>query len=221
MPRQRLINSKNSSNRRKKQLNFVNFEKLIMRFCHNCAWLLKQCRVNDNFDTCLKYIHLNRDCDLSFSAVKWRWVRKKRDRLFRKLKKTLKQVKIVNAKIARLQKQFEFVNKKKRTMLNREFKNIIEFKKKKQQKTVEFLINKLLFDVSFERFKIFSDFDWLNFFVETVAEAFNNSWNFLLILKYFRYVRNLFTWSDIETDLKFPVDLEYSLLRIRRSDSLN
>ena len=58
-----------------------------------------------------------------------------------------------------MQKQFKFVNKKKKTMLNREFENIIKFKEKKQQKTIESFINDLFFDVSFERFKISSDFD--------------------------------------------------------------
>ena len=51
------------------------------------------------------------------------------------------------------------MNKKKKAMLNRKFKNIIEFKEKKQQKMIEFLINDLFFNVLFERFKTFSDFD--------------------------------------------------------------
>ena len=221
MPCQRTANFKNSSSRRKKQLDSVSFEKLIMRFCHNCARLSKQCRVNNNFDICLKCVRLDRDCDLFFSAVKWRWVRKKSDRFFRELKKTSEQIKIVNAKTARLQKQFEFVNKKKKTMLNQEFENIIELEEKKQQRAIESSIDDLLFDVLFERFEILSEFDWLNFFVESVAEAFHSSWNSSSIFKYFWYVYNLFTWSDIEIDLEFLVDLRYLLLHIRRSDSLN
>ena len=81
-----------------------------MRLCHNCARLSKQCRVGDNSDTCLECVRLGRDCDLSFSAAKWRRVRKERDRLFRELKEASEQAKAANAKAARLQKQFEFVD---------------------------------------------------------------------------------------------------------------
>ena len=150
-------------------------ERLVMRPCHNCARLSKQCRVGDSFDICLKCVRLDRDCDLSFSAVKWRRVRKERDRLFRELKEASEQAKAVNAKAARLQKQFEFVNEKKRAMLDREFENIVELEEEEQQKAIDSSIDDLLFDVSSERFEIPPGFDWLDSFVETVAEAFDNS----------------------------------------------
>ena len=175
MPCQRSTSFKNSSSRRKEQLDSVSPGRLVMRPCHNCARLSKQCRVNDNFDTCLKCVRLDRDCDLSFSAVKWRRVRKKRDRFFRELKEISEQVKAVNAKAARLQKQFEFMNEKKRTMLDREFENIVEFEEKEQQKTIDSFINDLLFDVSSERFEVPPGFDWLDSFVGTVAEASDSS----------------------------------------------
>ena len=44
-------------------------------------------------------------------------------------------------------------------MLNQEFENIIKFEKKEQQRTIEFFIDDLFFNVSFERFEISSDFD--------------------------------------------------------------
>ena len=105
-------------------------------------------------------------------------------------------------------------------MIENEFRNIAKLEKN-EEKSSESTLNDLFFDVFFEQMKIFSELDWLNFFVETVAEAFNSSWNFSLILKCLQYVRNLFTWLNNKTDFEFLVDSRYSLLRIRRSDFLN
>ena len=103
-----------------------------MRPCHNCARLQKQCRVGDNSDNCVECFRLGRDCDLSFSASKWRRVRKERDRLFRELKEASEQAKVANAKAARLQKQFELVDEKEKAMLDREFENIAELEEEEQ-----------------------------------------------------------------------------------------
>ena len=123
-------------------------------------------------------------------------------------------------KAIHLQIQFQFLKIKKQFMIERKFRNITKLEKN-EKKFNELTLNNFLFDVFFERIKIFSDLNWLNFSIKTVAEAFNSLWNFLLIFKCFRYVHNLFTWSDNEIDFGFPVDLKYSLLRIRRSDFLN
>lgn len=147
--------------------------------------------MSDNSDNCVECIRLSRDCDLFFFAAKWRRVKKKRDHLFRELKDASKKVKKVNAKASRLQKQFEFMNEKERAMIDREFEIIVELKKKEQ--TIEFTLNDFLYDVSFEHFEVFSEFNWLNFFAETVAEASDSSWDFPLTLKCSRYVHNLFT----------------------------
>ena len=59
-------------------------------------------------------------------------------------------------------------------MIEREFRNIAKLEKN-EKRFNESTLNDFLFDVFFERIEISSDFDWLNFSVETVAEAFNNS----------------------------------------------
>ena len=168
-------------------------DSLVMRSCLNCFKLHKACRIDDDFNSCVKCIRLNYDCDLSFFAAKWRRIRKKRDRVFRKLKKTFEKIRDVVTKAARLQKQFKFLNEKERAMIKQEFHNIVKLEKDEKQ-TSESSLNDFLFDVFFEQIEIFSDFDWLlNFFVKTVAEAFNSSWDFLLTFKCLRYVRNFFT----------------------------
>ena len=105
-------------------------------------------------------------------------------------------------------------------MIEREFRNIVELEKD-ERKTSESSLNDLLFDASFEQIEISSNFDWLSFSTETVAEASDSSWDFSSILKCSRYVRNLFTWLINETDLWYSVNLVYSLLRTWCSDSLN
>ena len=61
-------------------------------------------------------------------------------------------------KIIRLQIQFEFLEKKKQTMIERKFRNIAKLEKN-ERKFNELTLNDFLFDVFFERIKIFSDFD--------------------------------------------------------------
>ena len=164
-----------------------------MRSYLNYFKLYKVYRIDDDFDNCVKCIRLNYDCDFSFFAAKWRRIRKKRDRVFRELKKTFEKTRDVVTKAVRLQKQFELLNEKERAMIEQEFHNIVELEKNEKQFS-ESSLNDLLFDVFFEQIEIFSDFNWLlNFFVKTVAETFNSSWDFSLTFKCFRYVRNLFT----------------------------
>ena len=67
-------------------------------------------------------------------------------------------------------------------MIEWKFWNIIELEKD-ERKTSESSLNDFLFDVFFKQIEISSDFDWLSFSTETVAEAFDSSWDFSLILK--------------------------------------
>ena len=123
-------------------------------------------------------------------------------------------------KATRLQAQLQLLENKEQKIIDLKFRNIAKLRED-ERKSSELILNDLLFDVSFERFEISSDFDWLSFFAETVAEASDSSWDFSLILKCFQYVRNLFTWSDIETNLWYLVDLRYLLLHTQRLDFLN
>ncbi len=78
------------------------------------------------------------------------------------------------ARTTRLQNQFVFLKNKKQTMVEREFRNIVELEKN-ERKASESSLNDLLFDVFFEQVEISSDFDWLSFSTETVAEASDSS----------------------------------------------
>ena len=85
-------------------------------------------------------------------------MKNERDRVFNKLKIAHQQMQKIMIKITRLQIQFEFLEKKKQTMIEREFRNITKLKKD-ERKFSESTLNDFLFDVFFERIKIFSDFD--------------------------------------------------------------
>ena len=85
-------------------------------------------------------------------------------------------------KFTRLQAQLQLLEDKKQKIIDQKFRNIAKFKKN-ERKSSKSTLNNLFFDVFFERFKISSDFNWLNFFVKTVVEASDSSWDFSLILK--------------------------------------
>ncbi len=76
-----------------------------------------------------------------------------------------------------------FLKNKKQTMIERKFQNIIKLKKD-ERKTSESSLNDLFFDVSFKQIKILSDFDWLSFSTETVAEASDSVVRWSLIFQW-------------------------------------
>ena len=150
-------------------------DSLAMRPCLGCSKLHKACRIGDDFDNCVECIRLDYDCDLSFSAAKWRRIRKERDRVFRELKEASEKARDAATKAARLQKQFELLDEKERAMIEQEFHNIAELEENEKQ-TSEPSLGDLLFDVSFEQIEISPGFDWLlDSSVETVAEASGSS----------------------------------------------
>ncbi len=212
--------TKNSILRRRDFLERTDSERAVMRSCEHCSRLQKKCRVDNDFDRCIECVHLDRKCDLTFSMMKWKRVKAERDRVLDELLNAHKQMQEIFARATRLQNQFLFLKNKKQTMIERKFRNIVELEKN-ERKTSESSLNDLLFDVFFKQIEISSDFDWLSFSTETVAEASDSFWDFSSILKCSRYVRNLFTWLINETDLWYSVDSVYLLLRIRRSDFLN
>ncbi len=195
-------------------------ERAVMRLCEHCSRLQKKCHVNNETDRCIECMHLDRKCDLTFSMMKWKRIKTERDCILRELLNAHKQMQEIFARTTRLQNQFVFLKNKKQTMIEREFQNIVELEKD-ERKISKSLLNDFFFDVSFKQIKISSDFDWLNFSTETITEASDSSWDFFLIFKCSRYVHNLFIWLINEIDLWYSVDLIYSLLRTRCSDSLN
>ncbi len=105
-------------------------------------------------------------------------------------------------------------------MIEWKFQNIIKLEKEKTR-TSDSSLNNFLFDVFFKQIEISSDFDWLSFSTETVAETSDSFWDSFLILKCSRYVHNFFIWLINETDLWYSVDLIYSLLCTQHFNSLN
>ena len=211
---------KTSILRQRRLLERTRSDCTVMRSCDNCNRLEKKYQMNNESNKCVKCVRLHRKCDLTFFALKWKRVRDKRERVYKELVTFHQTVSETMTKVTRLQAQLQLLEDKEQKIINRKFRNIAKLKKDERESS-EFTLNNLLFDVFFKRFEIFSDFDWLNFSVETVAEASDSSWDFSLILKCSQYVRNLFTWSDNEADLRYFVDLKYFLLYIWRLNSLN
>ena len=85
-------------------------------------------------------------------------MKNERDRVLNEFKTVHRQMQKIITKITRLQTQFEFLKKKKQTMIERKFRNIAELEKN-EKKFSESTLNDFLFDVFFERIEIFSDFD--------------------------------------------------------------
>ncbi len=191
-----------------------------MHSCEHCSHLQKKCRVNNEFNHCIEYVHLDRKCNLTFSMMKWKRIKTEHDYVLHKLLNIHKQMQKIFARTTCLQNQFKFLKNKKQMMIKRKFQNIAELKKD-ERKTSESLLNNFLFDVSFKQIEISSDFDWLSFSTETITEASDSSWDFSSIFKCSWYVHNLFTWLINETDLWYSVDSKYLLLHIQHSDSLN
>ena len=85
-------------------------------------------------------------------------MKNERDRVLSELKAAHQQMQKMMIKITRLQTQFEFFEKKKQTMIEREFRNIAKLEKN-ERKFNESTLNDFLFDVFFERIEISSEFD--------------------------------------------------------------
>ncbi len=212
--------TKNSILRYRNLLERTNSEHVIMCSCEHCSHLQKKCRVDNEFNHCIKCVHLDCKCNLTFLMMKWKRIKAEHDHVLHELLNAHKQMQKIFAKATHLQNQFEFLKNKKQMMIERKFQNIVKLKKD-ERKTSKSLLNNLLFDMFFKQIEISSNFDWLSFSTKTVIEASDSSWDFSLILKCSQYVCNLFTWLINEADLWYSIDLEYSLLRIQHFDSLN
>ncbi len=190
---------KNFILRHKDFLERTNSEHAVMHFCEHCSCLQKKCHVNNEINHCIKCIHLNRKCNLTFLMMKWKKIKIECNCVLDELLNAHKQMQKIFARTTHLQNQFVFLKNKKQMMIEWKFQNIIKLKKD-ERKTSESSLNDLFFDMFFEQIEISSDFDWLNFSTETITEASDSSWDFSLIFKCSWYVCNLFTWLINETD---------------------
>ena len=85
-------------------------------------------------------------------------MRNERERIYKELVTFYQTVSETIIKVTRLQAQLQLLEDKKQKIINRKFQNIAKFKKN-ERKFNESILNDLLFDVFFERFKISSNFD--------------------------------------------------------------
>ncbi len=150
--------TKNSTLRYKDLLERTSSEHAVMCFYEHCSYLQKKCRVNNEFNRCIKCVHLDCKCNLTFLMMKWKRIKTKCNHVLHKLLNAHKQMQKIFAKATCLQNQFVFLKNKKYMMIEWKFQNIIELEKK-EVRISKSSLNNLLFDVSFEQIEISSDFD--------------------------------------------------------------
>ena len=134
MPRSRIV--KASTARRRRLMTSVEMKELAPRACKNCLkdGIPEQCRVDTGYDKCIECQRLGRDCDLSpFNPAKWSRLQIRRDKLRSEFLEAFAQTKEASsrfqesyAKIERLQKQLDFLEAKKREMVEAEVRNIAD-----------------------------------------------------------------------------------------------
>ena len=175
--------TKNSNLRCRDFLERTSSEHAVMHFCEHCSRLQKKCHVDNEFNHCIECVHLDCKCNLTFLMMKWKRIKTERDCILYKLLNAHKQMQKIFIRTIYLQNQFMFLKNKKQTMIEQKFQNIIKLKKD-ERKTSESSLNDLFFDVSFKQIKILSDFDWLSFSTETVAEASDSVVRWSLIFQW-------------------------------------
>ncbi len=106
----RKINIKNSSFCKKDLFDALDLVCLAMRSCRNCAMSSKVYCVNNNFKKCVKCVRLNRNYDLVILFTSIKRIYEKRLRLKKKMRET-------RAKLSRLKKQLNFLEKKEKEMI--------------------------------------------------------------------------------------------------------
>ena len=167
MPPQRAKRSSNPAVRRR-ELSKELLE-AVMRPCNNCVRLGRQCLVGPESDRCSSCVAGGRKCDLVVSPLEMRNIENERKRLFAQMSET-------TAKLSRIQKQLESIEKRKQEIVSRELQNIEELEADERSERVAPSSEDFLFDVSSESFEVpegLEGFDWPAFPIahETVAEA--------------------------------------------------
>ena len=174
-------------------LEDIDFFKLIMRLCKNCSRSGLSCRVNENFEKCVKCIAVDRRCDLSISSVIIRRIHNERKRIREEVRKAraiaalaqkktddeIKKARDAISTVSRLKRQLEALKNQEKELISTEWQNIHELEVKKSTTDPSF---SLLFDVAFEQFQLSLDLNWFSVslsdfgeIVEVNSDNFQNS----------------------------------------------
>ena len=125
--------TKNSILRRKNLLKRTNSERAVMHSYKHCSHLQKKCRVNNEFDRSIEYVHLNRKCNLTFSLIKWKRIKAECNRVLHELLNTHKQMQEIFARTTHLQNLFEFLKTTNRWWLNESFETLLSLRKMRER----------------------------------------------------------------------------------------
>ncbi len=85
----------------------------VMHSCEHCSCLQKKCRVNNEINHCIKCVHLNCKCNLTFLMMKWKRIKIKCNHVLNELLNAHKQMQEIFIRTTHLQNQFMFLKNKK------------------------------------------------------------------------------------------------------------
>ena len=166
----RKISKRSFKQRASDFLENIEFFKLIIRLCKNCSRSRLSCRVNKNFEKCVKCIAIGRRRDLSILSVIIRRIHNEKKRIREKIRKArataafaqkktdneVKKARDAISTVFRLKRQLEALKNQKKELISIEWQNIHKLEVK------EFIIDFwffFLFDVAFEQFQLSLNLD--------------------------------------------------------------
>ena len=158
----RKINVEDSTRPKHTLLNIIVSSFLAMRFCKNYFRVRVSCRIDDEFKKCVEYVFIDQICDFVISSTTIKQIQRERKKIRDEIRKTRAAAKTIIIKINRLKRQLEALINQKKELISIEWQNIIELKANEQIIAINLFFN-FFFDVAFEQFQLFADFDW--FFV--------------------------------------------------------
>ena len=174
------MNVEDSIRRKHILLDIIVSSFLAMRFCKNCSRSRVPCRIDDESKKCVKCVSTGRTCDLVISSIIIKRIQRERRKIREEVRKARAVAKTVIVKMNRLKRQLEALKNQKKKLISIEWQNIAELKADEQVAATDSFFD-FFFDVAFEQFQLFVDFDWSSVllldFGETVAERSDNSQN--------------------------------------------
>ena len=127
---------KSSYQRRLDQVASLDISELTMRPCYCCDRLIKSCRVEKNFDKCVKCVKVECCCDLtSLNIARWRRLKLKKSELKQKLRDVIfkrqeaqAKEREVQAREDRLLHELKYVEDEQQGLMSSELKILNEMK---------------------------------------------------------------------------------------------
>ena len=154
----RKINVGDSTRRKHILFDIIVSSSLAMRFCKNCFCSRVSCRIDDGSKQCVKCVSTDQICDLVISPATIKRIQRERKKIREKVRKARAAAKTAIVKMICLKRQLEALKNQEKKLISIEWQNIVELKADEQAVAIDPSFD-FLFDVAFEQFQLFVDFD--------------------------------------------------------------